>query len=55
MKTIGILLSFAITLTMTVVYVNYMHVYENYMHAAEVDHLRMQLQIERAIVQAILD
>jgi len=48
MKTIGILSSFATILTMTLIYVNYMH-------AAEVDHLRMQVQIERTIVQAIID
>jgi hypothetical protein len=48
MKTIGILSSFAIILTMTLIYVNHMHV-------AEVDYLRMQVQIERAVVQAIIN
>jgi hypothetical protein len=42
MKTIGILSSFTTILIMTLIYVNHMHV-------GEVNHLRMQVQIERAV------
>ncbi len=48
MKTIAILANFAAIMVMTILYVNHMH-------AVEVDHLRMQVQIEQTIVQAILD
>jgi hypothetical protein len=48
MKIIGILSSFATVITMIVIYMNYNH-------EIETQNLRMQLQIEKTIMQAVLN
>lgn len=48
MKTIGILSSFATVLAMTVMYINHMN-------GVEFQSLQMQLQIEKAVAQVLID
>ena len=48
MKIIGILSSFATVLAMTVMYVNHMN-------SVEVQHLQMQLQIEKTVAQVVIN
>lgn len=46
MKTVAIILNIAIVASMAMIYINHVH-------AAEIDHLRMLIQIEKAVGQAL--
>lgn len=46
MKTVAIILNIAIVAFMAMIYINHVH-------AAEIDHLRMLIQIEKAVGQAL--
>jgi hypothetical protein len=45
MKTVAIILNIAIVASMAMIYINHVH-------AAEIDHLRMLIQIEKTVLEA---